>query len=77
MPRHFALLLTLLVCFLACSRNQVAWEQSAREEKADPVEKAVQAIEALGGWVTRDEKLPGRPNLCGLCREFSRIPYRP
>jgi internalin A len=55
MTRYFALLLPVVVCLSGCSRNQVAWEQSAREEKA------VKAIEALGGRVTRDETLPGRP----------------
>ncbi len=55
MTRHIALLLPLVVCLSGCSQNQVAWGQSAREEKA------VKAIEALGGRVTRDEKLPGRP----------------
>ena len=55
MTRYFALLLPVVACLSGCSRNQVAWEQSAQEEKA------VKAIEALGGKVTRDEKLPGRP----------------
>ena len=55
MKRYFALLLPVVACLSGCSRNQVAWEQSAQEEKA------VQAIEALGGKVKRDEKLPGRP----------------
>ena len=55
MKRYFALLLPVVACLSGCSRNQVAWEQSAQEEKA------VKAIEALGGRVTRDEKLPGRP----------------
>jgi hypothetical protein len=55
MKRYFTLLLPVVVCLSGCSRNQVAREQPAQEEKA------VKAIEALGGMVIRDERLPGRP----------------
>ena len=55
MTRHIVLLLPLVVCLSGCSQNQVARDQSAGEDKA------VQSIEAVGGRVARDEKLPGRP----------------
>ena len=50
MTRHFALLLPVVVCLCASCQSPAARE-----------EKAVQAIEALGGDVVRDETPPGRP----------------
>ena len=50
MMRIIVLLMTLAVFLTGCGQ-----EQAAREEKA------VNAILKLGGAVTRDEKLPGRP----------------
>jgi len=54
MTRYFALLLPLVVCLSGC--GQPAARQASGQE-----DKAVQSIEALGGRVYRDEKLPGRP----------------
>ena len=50
MMRQIALLLSLAVSVAAFG-----------QEPADQEEKAVNAILKLGGKVTRDEKLPGRP----------------
>jgi len=50
MTRFFALLLPVVVCLCASCQSPAARE-----------EKAVKAIEALGGLMIRDERLPGRP----------------
>ncbi|MCX5669841.1 MAG: hypothetical protein NTU94_00770, partial [Planctomycetota bacterium] len=50
MMRLIAVLLSLAVCLAGCGQTQAVRE-----------EKAVNAILKLGGEVTRDEKLPGRP----------------
>jgi len=60
MTRHLALLLPLVVCLSGCNQNQLAREPSAQEQAARE-EKAVKAIEAMGGRVFRDEKLPSHP----------------
>jgi len=60
MTRHIALLLPVIACLSVCSQNEAAREQPAQEQPVRE-EKAVKAIEALGGRVERDETLPGRP----------------
>jgi len=50
MMRHIALLMTLAVFLAGCGQKQAGRE-----------ERAVSAIIKLGGGVTRDAKLPGRP----------------
>ena len=50
MIRHIALLLSLAVGLAGCGR-----------EPSDPAEKSASAILKLGGVVSRDKKLPGRP----------------
>jgi hypothetical protein len=54
MTRYLALLLPVVACLAGCG-------QPAARQPSGQEEKAVKAIEALGGKVTRDEKLPGRP----------------
>jgi uncharacterized protein YceK len=54
MIRHFALLLPVIACLSGCG-------QPAARQPSGQEEKAVNAIEALGGKVKRDDKLPGRP----------------
>jgi len=54
MTRHIALLLPVVVCLSGCG-------QPAARQPSGQEEKAVQTIEALGGGVARDEKLPGQP----------------
>ena len=54
MMRQIALLMMLAVCLAGCG-------QPAARQPSGQEEKAVKAIESLGGKVTRDEKLSGRP----------------
>jgi hypothetical protein len=72
MMRVIALLLSLAVGLAGCGQKQAEQEEKAakkpvgQEEKvvknqADQEEKAVSAILKLGGYVRRDEKLPGQP----------------
>ena len=58
MMRHIALLLSVAVCLAGCAQEQ---ERKAAKQRADQEEKAVSAILKLGGYVRRDEKLPGQP----------------